>query len=86
MATRLLAAGNRLLVWNRTAIKTAPLAEQGATPVAEICALAEADIVFTMVSARTNDRKSRYTPGHPSSRCSNGDIGTLNPPIIYATW
>ena len=50
MATRLLAAGNRVLVWNRTAAKTAPLAERGATPVPEIRALAEADIVFTMVS------------------------------------
>ena len=51
MAARLLDAGNRMLVWNRTAAKTAPLTERGATAVAEISDLAAADIVFTMVSA-----------------------------------
>ena len=50
MAARLLDAGNRVLVWNRTAAKTVPLTEQGATAVAEIRELAAADIVFTMVS------------------------------------
>lgn len=51
LAGRLLEAGNPVLVWNRTAAKTAPLAERGATPVARITDLTEADIVFVMVSA-----------------------------------
>ena len=51
LAGRLLDAGNRMLVWNRTAAKTAPLVERGATAVARIADLAEADIVFVMVSA-----------------------------------
>lgn len=50
MAARLLDAGNDLLVWNRTAAKTAPLVEKGATAVADIAGLGVADVVFVMVS------------------------------------
>lgn len=50
MAGRLVAAGNDVLVWNRTAAKTAPLVEQGATAVGRIADLGAASIVFVMVS------------------------------------
>jgi 3-hydroxyisobutyrate dehydrogenase/2-hydroxy-3-oxopropionate reductase len=51
IAGRLLAAGHRLTVWNRTPERAAPLAAQGAaaapTPAA---AVASAELVFTMVA------------------------------------
>ena len=50
MAGRLVDAGNDVLVWNRTAAKTAPLVEKGATAVGQIADLGAADIVFVMVS------------------------------------
>ncbi|MFI8890397.1 NAD(P)-dependent oxidoreductase [Streptomyces paradoxus] len=50
MAQRLVDAGNDVRVWNRTKAKTAPLEASGATAVAEITGLGEADIVFIMVS------------------------------------
>ncbi|WP_411139683.1 NAD(P)-dependent oxidoreductase [Streptomyces sp. x-80] len=50
MARRLADAGVDLAVWNRTAAKAAPLAEHGATLVAEAAALGDRDVVFTMVS------------------------------------
>lgn len=50
MATRLVDAGNDVLVWNRTKSKTAPLVDRGAVAVDEIQDLAAADIVFIMVS------------------------------------
>ncbi len=56
MVTRLLKAGHGVNVWNRTAAKAAPLAEQGARVVAAKQDLAGCDIVFTMVST-TDDLK-----------------------------
>jgi 3-hydroxyisobutyrate dehydrogenase-like beta-hydroxyacid dehydrogenase len=50
MAERLIKAGNRVTVWNRTAAKTAPLVDLGASQAADLAQLAEADIVFVMVS------------------------------------
>jgi len=50
MAARLVEAGNDVLVWNRTAAKTAPLVEQGARAVAQIADLGAASVVFVMVS------------------------------------
>ncbi|MEV0290529.1 NAD(P)-dependent oxidoreductase [Kribbella sp. NPDC050820] len=50
MAARLVDAGNDLLVWNRTAAKTAPLVAKGARAVGEVAGLGQADIVFVMVS------------------------------------
>jgi 3-hydroxyisobutyrate dehydrogenase len=50
MARNLLGAGFPLIVWNRTADRCAPLAEAGATAVAEPASLATADVVVTMVS------------------------------------
>ena len=49
LASRLLAAGHDVAVWNRTRSKAEPLAEQGATIVDAPADLADRDIVFTMV-------------------------------------
>jgi 3-hydroxyisobutyrate dehydrogenase-like beta-hydroxyacid dehydrogenase len=49
LASRLLAAGHDVAVWNRTRAKAEPLAEQGATLVDSPADLADRDIVFTMV-------------------------------------
>lgn len=54
MAARLLDAGNDVLVWNRTAAKTAPLVSKGATAVQTVAELGAADIVFVMVSTPTD--------------------------------
>jgi 3-hydroxyisobutyrate dehydrogenase-like beta-hydroxyacid dehydrogenase len=50
MAKRLLVAGYDLAVWNRTRAKADPLARLGATVVDRISDLAQADLVFVMVS------------------------------------
>jgi 3-hydroxyisobutyrate dehydrogenase-like beta-hydroxyacid dehydrogenase len=51
MATRLLKAGCRLSVYNRTRAKAEPLVKLGATQVDSPAGLAGCDIVFTMVLA-----------------------------------
>ncbi|MEU5400080.1 NAD(P)-dependent oxidoreductase [Streptomyces sp. NPDC005963] len=51
MAGALLDGGSDVSVWNRTASKTAPLVEKGATAVDSITDLSDVDIVFVMVSA-----------------------------------
>jgi 3-hydroxyisobutyrate dehydrogenase len=56
MAKRLVKAGHKVSVWNRTASKAAPLAEAGATIVASKQDLSACDVVFTMVST-TDDLK-----------------------------
>jgi 3-hydroxyisobutyrate dehydrogenase-like beta-hydroxyacid dehydrogenase len=50
MAGRLVDAGRPVTVWNRTAAKTRPLAQRGATVVNSIAGLAGCDVVFVMVS------------------------------------
>jgi 3-hydroxyisobutyrate dehydrogenase-like beta-hydroxyacid dehydrogenase len=50
MAQRLAKAGCDIAVWNRTRAKAEPLAAAGATVVDAPSALADRDIVFTMVS------------------------------------
>jgi 3-hydroxyisobutyrate dehydrogenase-like beta-hydroxyacid dehydrogenase len=50
MAGRLIDAGERVSVWNRTASKTAPLVARGARAVERITDLGGCDIVFIMVS------------------------------------
>ena len=51
MAQRLLAAGHKVSVWNRTRAKAEPLEAYGATVVSRIAKLAACDVVFSMVSA-----------------------------------
>lgn len=50
MAGRLLDAGRPVTVWNRTAAKTAPLAQRGAEVASSIAGLAACDVVFVMVT------------------------------------
>ena len=50
MAGRLIDAGHRVTVWNRTRAKTDPLAARGATVADTITELAASDVVFVMVS------------------------------------
>jgi 3-hydroxyisobutyrate dehydrogenase len=49
LASRLLAAGHDVAVWNRTRAKAEPLADLGATIVDAPADLADRDVVFTMV-------------------------------------
>ena len=56
MAARLVKAGHRLSVWNRTASKADPLAQIGAEVVTDKTAMAHCETVFTMVST-TDDLK-----------------------------
>jgi 3-hydroxyisobutyrate dehydrogenase-like beta-hydroxyacid dehydrogenase len=51
MAGRLIDAGQRVTVWNRTASKTGPLVARGARAVDRIADLGDCDIVFVTVSA-----------------------------------
>ena len=51
LASRLLAAGHDVAVYNRTLAKAEPLAAQGATLVDSPADLADRDVVFVMVSA-----------------------------------
>jgi 3-hydroxyisobutyrate dehydrogenase-like beta-hydroxyacid dehydrogenase len=50
MAGRLIDAGRPVMVWNRTAAKTAPLAQRGASVAGSIAGLAACDAVFVMVT------------------------------------
>jgi len=50
MAERLLKAGHRVAVWNRTRAKAEPLAAKGATIVDKLPDLASCDVVFSIVS------------------------------------
>jgi 3-hydroxyisobutyrate dehydrogenase len=50
MAERLLKAGYKVSIWNRTRAKAEPLAAQGGKVVAKLAELAEVDVLFSMVS------------------------------------
>jgi 3-hydroxyisobutyrate dehydrogenase-like beta-hydroxyacid dehydrogenase len=51
MAARLIASGAAVTVWNRTASKTVPLVELGATQADTVSDLGRCDIVFTSVTS-----------------------------------
>lgn len=51
MVQRLLTAGNRARVWNRTRSKAEDLVERGAVVVDSVAALADCEVVFVIVSA-----------------------------------
>ena len=57
LVSRLLDAGHRVAVYNRTRAKAEPLAERGATIVDTPAELADRDIVFTMVAGPTDLRE-----------------------------
>lgn len=63
LATRLLAAGFDVAVWNRTASKAQPLVERGATRVERPADLADRDVVFTMVAASDDFKAVTLGPG-----------------------
>ena len=50
MAERLLKAGYKVSIWNRTRAKAEPLAAQGGKVVTKLSELAEVDVLFSMVS------------------------------------
>lgn len=71
MAERLLKAGCRLSVYNRTRAKAEPLAELGATVVETPAMLSDCDIIFTMlggpddfVAVATGEQGILSVPGH----------------------
>jgi len=72
MVTRLIDAGHKVSVWNRTAAKALPLKARGATLAESKLELAACDVVFTMVST-THDLEDVLfgdvaligTPTHP---------------------
>jgi 3-hydroxyisobutyrate dehydrogenase len=67
MAERLVKGGHTLRVWNRTKAKAEPLAAKGATIVGRPSDLADADILFTMVST-----------GRDLEQVYFGDDGVIN--------
>jgi 3-hydroxyisobutyrate dehydrogenase len=63
MATRLLKAGHKLRVWNRTRAKAEPLAKLGATLVDRIEDLRGADVVITMLATGKDALEVCFGPG-----------------------
>jgi len=63
MVKRLTQAGHGVQVWNRTASKAAPLADYGATIADSKQALADCDIVFTMVSTTADLKQVLFGEG-----------------------
>jgi 3-hydroxyisobutyrate dehydrogenase len=83
MAERLLQAGHRPLIWNRTRAKAEPLAGKGAIIVDRPADLAAVDILFTMVSTGEDLEQVYFGPdgvarGSPVPRifvdCSSIDV------------
>jgi 3-hydroxyisobutyrate dehydrogenase-like beta-hydroxyacid dehydrogenase len=54
MATRLISGGAAVTVWNRTAAKTAPLVQLGASRADTVSELDRCDIVFTSVTSSSD--------------------------------
>src|ERR1700757_4156258 len=67
MAARLIKAGHKPSVWNRTASKADPLARIGAEVVTDKTAMAHCATVFTMVSTTDDLKEILFGP--------NGVIG-----------
>jgi 3-hydroxyisobutyrate dehydrogenase len=57
MADKLLGAGYKLEIWNRTKAKAEPLAQRGGTIVESLTDLAGVDVLFTMVSTGKDVRE-----------------------------
>jgi 3-hydroxyisobutyrate dehydrogenase-like beta-hydroxyacid dehydrogenase len=89
LATRLLAAGHDLGVYNRTREKAEPLAEFGATIVDTPADLADRDVVFTMVAGSADVEE---VVGGPHGLLSRGDTAprvivdstTISPAVAEA--
>ncbi len=63
MATRLLKAGHKLTVWNRTRAKVEPLAKLDATIVDSIADLRAMDVVITMLATGKDAQEACFGPG-----------------------
>ena len=85
MARNVLAAGFPLVVWNRTAERCTPLIDAGARAAAEPTALADADVVVTMVSdgqaARSVLRRER-SPGRAAPGSVVLEMSTIGPTAV----
>jgi 3-hydroxyisobutyrate dehydrogenase len=73
MAERLLKAGYKVSVWNRTRAKAEPLAAKGATVVDKLADLAEMDVVFSIVSTG-KDLKQVYFGAEGVMSRKNGKL------------
>ncbi|WP_214108487.1 NAD(P)-dependent oxidoreductase [Acrocarpospora catenulata] len=63
LAARLLDAGHEVIVWNRTAARTGPLAERGAAVAATLTEIGACDIVFVTVGGPADLVAVTYGPG-----------------------
>jgi 3-hydroxyisobutyrate dehydrogenase len=63
MVSRLLAAGHKVKVWNRTRAKAKPLVKRGAVIVDTIADLRTVDVVFTMLATGTDALEVLFGPG-----------------------
>jgi 3-hydroxyisobutyrate dehydrogenase-like beta-hydroxyacid dehydrogenase len=83
LATRLINAGNRVAVWNRTPSKAAPLAALGASVSDSLLGLRTKDVVFICVSS-SDDLLAVLDPGAgllaaPSKIATIVDCSTVSP-------
>lgn len=86
MAGHLLSKGHEVVVWNRTAAKTEPLRDQGATVAATLAELAAAcDIVFLCVN-RSEDVRECLEAMLPTAKPGTlfVDHSTIAPPAAEA--
>lgn len=89
MARRLLAAGHELVVWNRTAERTAPLAAEGARVAGTAAeAAADAEIVITMLATPAAMEAVILGPGGVAETISPAacliDMSTVGPKAVLA--
>lgn len=77
MAERLLKAGHDVTVWNRTRAKAEPVTAKGAQIAGRPADLAEADIVFTMVSTGADLKQVLFGEGGLYSRAGGKAPGIL---------
>jgi 3-hydroxyisobutyrate dehydrogenase-like beta-hydroxyacid dehydrogenase len=75
MAARLLRAGHHVTVWNRTAERTAPLVEQGATAASSPSdAAVGADVAITMLATSEALEEVLFGPDGLASALSPGQL------------
>jgi 3-hydroxyisobutyrate dehydrogenase-like beta-hydroxyacid dehydrogenase len=84
MASRLIRAGHEVIVWNRTAARTAPLAQQGAAVApSPATAGASADVVITMLATPEALEQVLFGTGGLAPALSRGqvliDMSTVGP-------
>jgi 3-hydroxyisobutyrate dehydrogenase len=75
MAERLIEAGHKVRVWNRTRAKAEPLAKLGATLADRLSDLAEVDVLFTMVSTGKDLDQIYFGEGGVAAAANGGVPG-----------